>query len=659
MLQSISDRSQGWLAGTIIALVCITFAFWGVHSYLDSSGASGDVVAKVNGESLHEADLNTAYQRLRQQQQMQLGSAFVIDQKMETELKRQALNQMVITHVLMQAAAKEGYRVTSDEVGAALLSIPMFQVDGRFSRDRFNEVLNNILYTENTFLADLQTTMLINQVRSGIIDSAFSLPNDIAAAIKLINQKRDLAYLVIPAQRFLNGAQISDAQALDYYNQHKTEFTTPEQVSVEYLELSLPQLAAQLNFTDAQLMQFYQNNLNNYTSPQRWHVAHILIRLPENALPQQVVAAQARIDALAQRLKAGESFAKLAQAYSDDPSSAKNGGVLDWFSPGMIDSAFEKTVSGLKQIGDVSAPVRTKYGFSIIKLIDQQAPQVQPFAKVRDQVQKALAQQQAEQTFADKSDKLTNLTYANPNSLDVAAKALGLSVQTTSLFSRQGGKDQITANPKVVDAAFSSDVVQGNNSDAISLDPDTVLVLRAKQHVPGSLQPFATVKDQIVQQLKTIAAQQQAQTVGQQLLQKMQQGATTADIAQQANAAWQTVNNAGRFDSRLPGAVLNAAFRTQRPGSDNKPTSNGFKLPNGDYALLSLTAVHDGTLGCNAAAQERIYREELENGFGQLDYALYVKSALAKAKIDIKNNKWVEGASNLATGSSDSPDTGS
>lgn len=644
MLQSIRDRSQGWLSAAIIGLVCITFAFWGIHSYL-GSGASGGNVATIDGQTINQSELNAAYQRLRQQQQMQLGAAFVIDQKMESQLKKQALNQLVMSRVLAQAAAKQGYRVTSEDVGAALLSIPMFQVNGRFSRERFNEVLSNILYNQNTFLADLQTTMLINQVRSGIIDSEFSLPRDIASAIKLINQKRDLGYLVIPASRFMAGTHISDSQAQAYYDHHQNEFTSPEQVSIEYLQLSLPQLASQLHFSDDQLKQFYQNNLGNYTLPEKWHVAHILVKALENASPQQVMLAQNKMSDISKKLKAGESFATLAQNNSDDVVSAKNGGVLDWFSSGMVDPSFEKAVSGLKHVGDVTPPVRTKYGFSIIKLIGYEKPQQLPFEKVRSQVEKALAQQQAQQTFADKSDKLSSLTYANPTSLDIAAKALDLQVQKSGLFSRQGGKDQITVNPKVVDAAFSSDVLQGNNSDVVSLDPDTLVVLRVKQHISAHQQPFEKVHDQVVNLLKTKSAREQAQTVGQDLLKKLHNGAAGDKIAKDEGLLWATITNAGRFDSRVPSPILNAAFRLPRPADPNN-SSSSFSLPDGDYAVLELNAVHDGTLGVNAAVQERIYREEIESGYGQLDYALYVRGMLGKAKVDLKNLKWSGGDNN-------------
>jgi len=631
MLQSIRDHSQGWLTGVLIFIVCVAFSLWGAHTYMDNS-SQPDVVAKVNGQTIQQSDLTIAYQRLRQQQQMQLGADFVVDPKAEAQLKKQALEQLVMGHLLVDAAHKAGYRVGMGEVYGALLMIPAFQVNGQFSRERFNEVLTGLSYTEKTFLTDMQLTMLTNQVRSGFVDSAFVLPSEIDGAVKLINQKRDLNYVVIPSQRFINTANVSDQQANAYYQQNQAQFTVPEQVSIQYLELSLPQIAAQLHFTDDQLQQFYQNNLSNYTHPPRWHVAHILVKIQEGAGIEQVDAAKAKINSIAAEVKNGADFAKLAQANSDDTISAKDGGVLDWFSPGMIDPAFEKAVATMK-VGDVSDPVRTKYGFSIIKLIDTEKPQVIAFDKVRPQVEKAMAQQQAEQIFADDSDKLSNLTYSNPNSLDVAAKALALQVKSTGLFDQKGGKELFTANPKVLAAAFSGDVMQGNNSDVIEIDPDTLLVLRVKQHQPAVLQPFAQVRDVVMQKLKQQAAEQQAQALGDQIAAQLSQGKNGAQVVAAEKLTWSAVKGASRFGTQsAPSSVINDAFQMPRPTAGTASIAN-FHMPNGDYAVVMLTDVSDGSFGKAAVVERRAYRESMENTSGQLDYALYVQGLLHKAKI--------------------------
>jgi len=637
MLQKIREHSQGWLTGVIVFVLCFAFGIWGLESYLGTN-TSSDVPAKVNGRVVSQAELNSQYERLHQQQQVQLGANFVFDQKVEIQLKKQALDQLIMGQILVQSATKEGYRVTLDEVDRTLLTIPAFQINGKFSRERFREVLGNILYTEQAFLNDLRINMLIDQVRLGFVTSAFALPAEVEAAIKLVNQKRDLSYLIVPVTRFNNPNQVTDKEALAYYQQHQAEFTMPEQVNIEYVALSLPQLAAQLHFSEAEMQEFYRNNLGNYTRPIRWHVAHILIKVPKEASSQQLADAKAKADAIAQRLHAGESFAKLASISSDDVVSAKNNGELDWFSPGMVDPTLEKVVAQLKQPGDISSPTKTKYGFSIVKLLDTQKPEVLPFKEVRAQVEKALAQQKAEQAFANDSDKLSNLTYANPGTLDVAAKALNLQVKTTHLFDRNGGQDEITSNPKIISAAFSADVLQGNNSGIIELNPDTLLVLRVKQHKLVSLRPFAEVRRQVIQQLSLQLAEQKARSFGQELLQHLQQGNNGLQLANQSKLNWHTVKEVSRYSNQAPAAILNAAFRMPRP--QNQGVSHAsLRLPNGDYAIITLSAVRDGDISKAASSQLRIYSEELENGFGRLDYALYVDSLVKKAKVVVNTPK--------------------
>lgn len=634
MLQKIRDHSQGWITSVIVIMLCLAFGIWGVESYLSSS-AQPDVPAKVNGRIISQTELNSTYERLRQQQQIQLGANFVFDQKVEIQLKKQALDQLIMGQILLQTAVKDGYRVAMEQVDRTLLTIPAFQINGRFSSERFKEVLGNILYTEQAFLSDLQTNMLIDQVRLGFLTSAFTLPDEIDTAIKLVNQKRDIAYLIVPASRFIDLAKISDKEALVYYQQHQAEFTTPEQVSIEYVALSLPQLAAQLHFTDVELRQYYQSNISNYTRPVRWHVAHILVKVPKDAAPQQLAAAKAKADKIAARLNAGESFAKLAKEFSDDIASAKNGGVMEWFSPGSIDPTLEKVVIALKQTGDLSAPAKTKYGFSIVKLLDTQKPEVLPFEKVRAQIEKALGQQKAEQAFANDSDKLSNLTYANPTSLDTAAEELGLPIKTTGLFDRNGSKEEVVSNSKVVAAAFSTDVLQGNNSNVIELNPDTLIVLRIKQHKPANLKPFAEVRKTVMEKLGAQLAEQKAQGLGEELLKDLrQQGGSAQQFASQHNLSIKVVNGVDRFGKQAPAAILGATFHTPRPLA-GKASSSGLRLPNGDYAVISVLAVHDGDYDKATNAQQRIFGEELENGFGRLDYALYVDALVKKSKVAV------------------------
>ena len=557
MLQSIRSYSQGWLAWTIVIIICITFGLWGIHSYTNFN-ANRDLIATVNGQPVNSHQVNAVYEQLRRQQQLELGLDFSLNPANEAQLKKQALNQLIVSQVLGVSLFKSGYRVTTSQGRDALLRIPAFQENGQFSRNRFEEIIASMGYSIPAFLDQLRKSMLIDQVQAGFVQSAFYLPQDINDAIKLVDQKRDVAFLTIPFNNFLKDITVPDAVAQSYYKQHQNEFATPEQMSIQYLELSLQDLMNGLHFDNAKLEQYYKDNLDSFTTPTRWRIARILIKAPLDADEEDIVAARTKITNVEKQIKAGEDFSKLAEEYSEDPRTAKDGGVTGWLSLPTITPAIGKMASELKAVGDVSPIFRTDDGFNIIKLVEREAPQVQPFEKVQDQVSKALAQQQAGQIFAEKSDKLANLAYIHPNSLDDTAKEVGLTLKTTELFSRQGGKAGITANPKVVLASFNPDVLgRGNNSDLIELSPDTLIVLRLKDHVAAGIRPFAEVQNTIRNIIKADIAQQKAKELANIIVLQLQKGVSGKQLAKQYDFTWEFKPEVGRYDTKIEPAILN------------------------------------------------------------------------------------------------------
>jgi len=629
MLQNIRDKSQGAVLWIVVILIIGTFALWGVHSYVTGARHS-HTPAVVDHEAITEAQVLTSYERLRQQQQMQLGANFSMNPTVEESLKRQALNQLVVSSVLIQAATRTGYRVTTDQVDEALLKIPAFQDNGQFSVNRFHEILNSILYSQDAFLSDMRNSMLISQVQSGYVSSAFALPGEVDTAIRLVNQKRDISYVVIPAARFSSSTQVSDADVKNYYQAHQNEFQSPEQVSLQYLELSLPKIKETLHFDETKVQQYYENNIQSYTNPTSWHVAYILIKVPKNASPSDIEGAKKTMEDIQHQLKSGEKFSVLAEKYSQDLASSKNGGEMDWFSAGTLDPSFEKAVANLQTEGEVSEPVRTSYGFSLIKLLGVKKAEVRPFDEVKAQVENTLAESQAEQIFAQESDKLSNLTYSNPTSLEVAAKALNLPVQNTERFSHDGAKTGIAANPKIVSTAFGPDVLQnGNNSDLIQLDSNTAVVIRVKNHQPQTVLPFADVENTIAQKLRNQQAEEQAENLGKTLVKQIEAKQPTS-----SPLSWQVDKEAGRYDSRVDSRILNEAFSMPYP--NDKPSIEGLKLPSGDYAIIEVDAIHQGELPkSDGNVSSNIFKEELEKNYGQIDYQLYVRELMTKARIKI------------------------
>lgn len=240
MLQSIRDRTQGWITSTVIGLLIIVFALWGIHGYLElNAGRNSKIVAKIAGQTLLQSDFDKVYQRVYQQARGRLEGGFSNNEAMAEQLKQQILQEWGTTQVLFQAALQAKYRISQALIDSVLLEIPAFQSAGRFSVEQFYTVLHALNYTKLQFLTDIKKMLLINQVQQGIVQSAFALPQDINSYLKFRYQTRDFAYLTIPYSGFLEQQNLPDSKIFAYYLQNKQSFSQPEQASIEYIQLSL------------------------------------------------------------------------------------------------------------------------------------------------------------------------------------------------------------------------------------------------------------------------------------------------------------------------------------------------------------------------------------------------------------------------------------
>ena len=420
--------------------------------------------------------------------------------------------------------------------------MPAFQIKGQFIPALFQRFVEDFFSSEQMFVTDLKQKALVLQVRSGIIATAFALPREIDSAAVLADQKRDLAWLVLPQAQFLKTVRVSDADIQAYYQAHKQNFMTPEQVSLQYLELSGDQVSKKIPLTEQEIQQYYQDNKTEFTAPAQWQAAHIIIKIPENADQKTIDAAQTKIASIAQQIKSGQDFARMALQFSDDKATAISGGIIGWVNSAGQSPAMVKAVSALSP-GQVSAPFKTAAGFELIKLLAVKNGEVLPLESARTQVENSLRRQKAEQLLADQSDQLANLTYTNPDTLKVAADALSLPIQTSGLFARNGGNTGLTANPKIINAAFSDNVLkQHNNSDVITVDNQTLVVLRIAEHKPSVVRPLAEVRTTIENILAAEFARKAAILAGENIIKDMQKGIPKEQVASGHNLTWTQKN---------------------------------------------------------------------------------------------------------------------
>lgn len=634
MLQSIRDRTHGWIAGIIISLLILSFALWGIHSYLESAG-SDNVAAKVNGKEISNNQVTVAYDRLRRQLQLQYSANYELPLGAEAELKQRALQSLIGLQVLSQASLAEGYRITTQQIDGFLQSMPEFQANGEFSLARFQQMLATTLFSASDFLDLIKTNLLINQPRLGLVFTSFALPDEINQTIALVGQERDINYLVIPQNYFpAQTITISDQSVHDYYDHNQNEFKTQEQVSLDYIALSTTDLMNSIHPTEDAQKNFYNENSNSFMTPTQWQLTAIILPLSVEASDTDVAKAESKMSELIKAAQNSNNFAELAKRFSVNNASDKFHG---WVSINQVQPELQRAVSNLTRANAVSQPVRTRDGLVLIKAVGYKEAKIQPYDAVKNDVRNELIHQQAQEQLSSMKEKLANLTYEHPDTLAAAAQELGLPVKTTVLFTKDKGGNDITANNKVREAAFSNDVLTlQNNSDVIQLTPDSAIVVRVKSHVPASLLLLTTVQNQIIDKLRQQAIQEKLAQLANEIKTQLQTGALKPDqVESKYHFTWNHAGFIGRHATKIDQAVLDTAF--EMPAIQNGSTYAAARVANG-YAVISLNGVKSGTLTSSDSKQQyQAFAEQIQNSQGMLEYELYKDDLMSQAKIHIED----------------------
>src|SRR6185312_15556357 len=442
---------------------------------------------------------------------------------------------------------------------------------------------------------------------------------------------RDFHYVELPLPPPAD-SNVSDADIAAWYKSHLKQFMTPEQVSLHYIEVNAADMKI-APLDDADLKARYEKEKSKFGAPEQREAAHILISVPKNATPAQQKAALAKAQQVDKLAKAsGADFAQLAKQYSDDLGSKNQGGDLGWLSKGDTDPAFEGALFAMKK-GEVSDPVLSPEGYHIIDLKNVRGGQVQSFEQVRDQLTAEAQKSDRESRYSDVAGKLTDLVYQDPASLEPAAKALGLTVQTTPLFPRSGASSGVAANPVVARAAFSDQVLaQGNSSDPIDLGTDHIVVIHVADHEPAKAKPLDQVRDAVRADILQARADQAAKNRADALYAQLQKGGGLESAAKSAGQEIKPATAVARDSSAFDPQLLDAVFRMPRPAS-GKTTQALAPLSKGRYALIILDAVHDGDLSTLPKPQRDILRGQMAQVFGAQEIDGLLAALRAHAKI--------------------------
>jgi peptidyl-prolyl cis-trans isomerase D len=621
MLDSIRSVAKGWVGKTLLALITIPFALFGIDSYLSDAG-NNVAVAKVDSSDISMQEYSNALQNLRNR----LQSEGKVDpaELDNPQVKMLVLDRLINQRLLDKEIKDSNYAISDAQLATYITGMPNFQNDGKFSQEMYDELLQQNQLTPKKFEASIRADLLAQQAQDGIAKLGFISNARAESTLKLLKQKRVATISEIKTKDFIDQVKVDPAEVKAYYEKHKESLRNPEQVKIEFLLLSASSLVPTIQVDDAEVKKFYDENASKFAGNEQRRASHILIGFGVSASAEQKQAAKAKAEELLAAIKKNPKvFEELAVKNSQDPGSATKGGDLGSFGRGAMVKPFEDAAFAMK-VGDVSNLVESEFGYHIIKLTEITG-QSSDFESLKPQIKGELIFQKAQAAFTEKAESFSNTVYEQSDSLLPAAKTFGGQVQISDWSTRED-ISKFFKSDKIVDAVFSAESLKDRrNTEAVEISPNNLLSARVLDYKPATPKTFDEVKAGIESLLKLEAAAKLAVAKGEAALKSLQQGKEVADVE------WIPEVTVDRKTAEgLTQLAMTQIFKTD---VSKLPAYSGLADSKQGYLLVKVISVDDSVSGDEETLKSA--KSELNAALADEYLTAYKQSLREKAKIKV------------------------
>ena len=627
MLQDIRDNAQGIVAKVIIGFIIVSFSLFGVDSLIGGGGPAP--AATVNGEEITVAQLDRAIDLQKRQLMNRLGEGADFSMLDDSLLRGPALERLVQRQLLLQAADSASIAVSDVIADQAIVSMSQFQQDGQFSPLLYKNVLRTNGFTLAYFKQLVSADMVIQQLNSGLSGSNFATDAELAATAKIVGQKRSFRYFMLPIAQVSESVEISDEAIETFYSEHSEDYKTEDRVKLAYIEIAQKDFFESV--ADEDLRQAYELEMDSFKADEERRAAHILIEVNDQ---RNAEAASELISELAQKIASGDTFASLAEQFSDDTGSALNAGDLGYTKGDTFPAEFEEALFNLT-LNQVSEPVLTDAGYHLIIATEIKAMEKPSFDDRKAVLQERLQLAAAEAKFVRSVEELRDRVF---NSEDLAgpAKELQLELSSSDWLSRTSAQG-LLANAQVLAAAYSSDVLEdGNNSEVIELAADHFVVVRVLEHDAPHVKPLAELRTAISEQLKAQEAARLALQLAEDAMTELKAGKTIEEIAKQHGYESQVVQDVRRNAPSVNRELLGAAFEMSELDGDSVSLQS-VSIGRGSaasVAVLQLDKVVTGSVDDFSSVEQQGIQAELQRNYGQQSLTVYIDALQDAADIE-------------------------
>lgn len=584
MLETIRNATKTWIAKVILALITVPFALWGVESYIRTAPGQ-DTAATVEKEKITTQEFQQAVRNQLDQFRQQFGGnidAAIMD---NPEMRKSILDQLIDQRLVANATKSSGLIVSDATLRERISTEPSFQQDGKFAASRYELALKSQGLSAVGFETRIRQDMERQRFVESIVATGFAANTSVKQFLLATEQTRDIAIINVTPEQFTAQVKITGEAAKAFYEQKKAEFTTPEQIRAEYVELSVEALTPTIQVPVEETKAYYEANSGRYIQKEQRKASHILINVTPKSTELEKKAAKEKADALfAQAKKNPKEFAELAKKNSQDTGSAANGGDLGLFSRGMMVKPFEDAAFGAKK-DELVGPVLSDFGYHIIRVTDIQPEKGKGLAEVTPEIEGELKKQKAARKFAELAEKFTNAAYEQSSSLKAAAEVAGLPIKQSPWMSKGQGMLPPFSNPKLSTALFSDEVQKNKrNTEAVEVATNTLVAARALESKPAVVRPFEEVEKSIIARLTREEAGKLATADGEAKLAALKLGKA-------GEIKWPALLSVSRASAGGLGPnVIDAAMKAD---PKTLPAYVGTENPGGGYVLVQVARVND------------------------------------------------------------------
>jgi len=586
---------------TLITIISIPFVFVGIGSYL--SGGGSNHAATIDGEKIGIREFDQAYLQQRQQLSQMFGGTIPEGFANEPQLRQQALESLLTQQALRNVVNNAKFTVSDSSLAQAIQEVPGFQVEGQFDNERYRAQLLSSGMSVDQFEDSFRNDTAMAQFRSGIVDTAFELKSEQSRIDELNRQARKIDSVVLPIEDVAAAIEVTDEDIQTYFDDKASEFNFPERVKIEYISLGVDELASEVEITDEDAQTHYDDNKSSYVVAEERKASHILLK-PEQGNAEELEAAKQQLLDIRSRVEAGE---------------------------------------------ELSEPVESDFGVHLILLEGIIEEHGAAFEDVKPDIISQLQTNQASTEYNDLIETLTEQSYDNPESLDVAADATGLEIKTSEWIDGTENSDPNPqlANPQILSMALSEDVLQeGNNSDVIPVGDKQNIVLRVLEHEEPRPKTLDDVREDISDTLKNERAAEQLDASLADIKTLIADGEDPAEKVEELGGSYTVDQELIRTSTDLDRSVIGTLFELPRPEND-KPVLEESVLPNGDRVLLVLKEVLLPSV-VEEEVETESKSEEPESDapaaapsanrgpqFGNNDFTAMLRSLRAAAKVEV------------------------